>query len=298
MGDPFDAATQAVNAQRRKVLADMALEGEEARKRHAAVQQAQQAQRMQSLGAMIGESNVRRAPEALQQELSGKMLSQGARYDAAVGDLGAQHQRSLDRQASAHSAYMSEVDAAIPLARMWAEQARAEKLAEQQSPDRIIGRLGGKELAGDLLSRATDSQMADFSERRGANGPGSAPRPREVVADELAQQRLGLPAGYGPVLLPRLSTEKAARPTQVLADAKAQEELDARNARLALLDTAKRAASPGTFDELGKAIDVGESANDIQAAFDYVESLDSEYLKRHAISKPALIDWIRRYGSI
>lgn len=337
MADAYDAAKNETDQARRGLLAAIAQGGTAARQAYEQQQAQLQAQRAASLDQIARDSGVIGAPEAQLADLRRRIAGSYDTRIGALGDAAASRSAELAQQQAAGEAYLGKVDAALPVLKAQGDrqlaQLRADaeekardrdlqqmlaemrlqgaamdlegkqasvatakaKAAAPTTPAKVISNLGGVDATRNLIRQDAETAAADFSVRRGANGPGSAPTSAGSLAN-MAAVRLGLPDGYGAALTAQ-KPPAPPRPSQVLADANAQAELDARNRRLSLLETAKRAASPKTYFELEKAIVAGET-DGMQAALDYVARLKDDYLKRNGISRAALTDWVRRYGAI
>lgn len=213
------------------------------------------------------------------------------RYSQDRQRAGAARQQAMADLAAGNANYFAQVNASRPAAEAHALAALAK---QRQSDD-----LSDSELRTRLLGAARANEAASPLKDLSVFGV-KLPQ----LSETTRARNVGVDAGidparvYGVLAPPEGRQPKQVRPTQVLADQKAQAELDARAARLKLLDTARRAASTGTYAELEKAIDVGEEQQDLQAAVDYVDSLDDGYLKRNRISRSALLDWVTRYGGL
>lgn len=329
----YGAAKENTAASKREALAALARGGTTERDAYLAAQESQTTDKARVLSEIMDRAT-RLGAGAAGAEMQAAAQPGFDRRSQALLGARSSAEGALGQITAANSNYFDQVDAAVPIIkartdeineanRIKAEQEAADReldfqikqlalmtaqenargaaarasgaSGKEMTPGKIIGALGGQTLAGNVIRQAATEQAGDFSERRGANGPGSAPRSLGAIADEVGG-RVGLPAGYGSSLV-GITGPKPQRPSQVLTDANAQAELAAREARLRLLDTAKRAASKGTYFEFEKAVDVGE-ADGMQAAIDYVNGLKSDYLKRNGISRTALLDWVRRYGSI
>lgn len=334
MADIYEASKAQTTASQREALAALARGGTAERDAYLAAQRAQKGDQEQVYRQIMERATAIGAPAGAVTEMQAAAQPGFDRRAAALLGAKSSGETALGQISAAHSNYFDQVNAAVPLVkarsdeireanRIKAEQEEADRKmrillqqmqleranldyetaaqraasasGDDMTPGKIISRLGGRTVAGNVLRQAATEQAADFSERRGANGPGSAPRSVGAIADEIGG-RVGLPAGYGSTLL-GITAPKEQRPSQMLTDANAQAELAAREARLRLLDTAKRAASKMTYFEFEKAVDVGEEGG-MQAALDYVNGLKSDYLKRNGVSRTALLDWVRRYGSI
>lgn len=407
----FDEAQQQTDASKRQALAALAEGGSAGLADYKAAQQQLASQKADAAKMALARAAAINAPEA-GAELAAHGSLTGRPEAAYVPPAGAIYDRySTDSQRAAtarqqamadinaaNSSYFEQVNAARPIAEAAAAQALAAKKAKEAEFNPIVEALksvGGigaaRALANDGLEPEAQRQASDFSERRGANGPGSAPRTIDEIRDERLRGRtedLGLPSWYAsalrvapkgptaseardahradvvtraqqhaspgtvdalhrtiaasgslaealsnladtpdddyqaedknhvplvdkdgrPVMIQGLRSRGVSRsaltnwirdyysaPGSATPNGVAAEEPSVA-ARLRLLVAARRAASPGTYRELEKAIDIGEAAQDIQPALDYIAGLHDDYLKRNGISRAALVDWVRRYG--
>ena len=328
-GDIYKASEEQTSASQREALAALARGGTAELQAFQAAQQQQSADKGDVLRQILDRATSLGAGAA-GQELAAKVSPSLDLRSQALASMHSSNESAMGQIGAANSNYFDQVNAAVPLVkarsdeineanRIKAEQEAAQRDLERQLAEmRLMGEyasLENTQAAGRNAAAKASGGGGDLSDSElktrllGAASAKKAATPNlEVFGVKLPQlsqtaqaRKIGVEAGLDParvfgVTLPKAVTPP--RPSQQLADQRAQAEMAAVQARLNLIETAKRAASKGTFFELEKAIDRGEAEQSMQAAIDYVNGLDAGYLKRNSISRPALLDWVKRYGAI
>lgn len=311
MAGAFDEAQSEQDAAKAAALAALARGGSQALGEHnAAVEQIAAMKRQAATGALERAAAIGGGDAQLALNEGGHLAGRSEaiagmspsnvydRYSQDQQRAGSARQQALADLAAGHASYFDKVSAARPIAEGLA-RAQAAKKAEQ---DMLSDAELAKRLMGEAEVRAATAPHQPVKSILGFKVP--------QLSQTSRARSIGVEAGLDPArVYGVLPEEKPAAPkakpgaSSILSNMKAQEELDARAARLNLIETAKRAAGKATFFELERAIDVGEAAfsagDDGMAAADaYVDTLSDDYLKRNGISKAKLRDWIRRYGEI
>lgn len=218
------------------------------------------------------------APSAATEQNTAVVAAPYDRRRPVLAAAGASRDAALRSIEAANTSYMDQLNAAVPVLERNVQLARLRKAQEAERygiPD-VLKQLGGvtaaRALVNDGLEGEAQRQAADFSERRGASGPGSAPRSIDEIRDERLGQRtedVGLPRGFAPAL--RLSAPRTVQLRDVGSAAKAA----GIDSKLAATITGRPswATISDYYRRAAEADDAPASAAEIEAQFllDYPE---------------------------
>ncbi len=241
MAGPFDQAQQQTDAAKAAALAALASGGSQAMAAHKAAQEQQGALRAEAVRSALVRASAIDADEAgADLAANGSMAGlaeAGAvpgvgaiydRYAADQGRAGAARTQAMGDMAKANSNYFSQVNAARPIVEGNARAARASAVAkiveaqrkeqeaaakaakqeERDSQRDIFDLYGGVEGFRDVVKNNADIQNDSWAVQRGANGPGSTPKPYAQIATEEAE-RSGLARPVAGAIGLRLGRERA-----------------------------------------------------------------------------------------
>lgn len=300
----FDQAQKVTNDASRQALAALARGGSGALAEYKAGQEQLSVQKQATATMALERAAAIGAPaagELLAKEGSmtgrpegGLVPAAGAIYDRYAQDserAGTARSNALADMSRANSNYFAQIQAARPIVEgnARAKAAMQAKAVKDTTLKDLFTQYGGQENFKSAVGAQANAQADDFSERRGANGPGSAPRPFLGIAQDSAT-RLGLPAPASGAMAVELAKERAT------ADkANAPKPMNQAAHRADVVARVRKSASPNTslaFNEIAGSKSTLAAA---LALMDDPESFDLDQLKKDGVSRKVLERWLADY---